>query len=313
MELDQIVQHNEALVDGLQWHWVEAGAGPVVVLLHGIPDSWYCWRYQIPTLAEQFRVIAIDMKGYGRSDKRDGDYSATRIADETIDLLDYLGVSDFRLAGHDWGTIVADRICEAVPDRVVQYVRASISVHRYDVRNSLHHIRYHRDPGEAALLMGNASAFVRVWYESSCASHTLPSAEELDHIAAEFSYPGTGEAVARYFRDANRVAPMDFSKLTMPVLYVHGEHDPRQPLEYVRGMENHIPGLEAVLVLDCGHFVAKERPLEMAQAMTWFFNSMLASGVRLFERSRAHGFLTRPEKPLDLGEWAFSGRVDSQE
>ena len=75
----------------------------------------------------------------------------------------------------------------------------------------------------------------------------------------------------------------------MPVLYVHGEHDPRQPVDYCRGMEDHIPGLEAILVLDSGHFVTRERPQEMTDAMMWFYHSMLGSGLPLFERSRHRG------------------------
>ena len=63
-------------------------------------------------------------------------------------------------------------------------------------------------------------------------------------------------------------------------------------------MEDHLPGLEAVLVLEAGHFVKRERPLEMTQALMWFFNSMLASGLPLFDRSRHYGLPTKPTKPL---------------
>jgi len=61
--------HRTESVDGLAWHWVEAGDGDPVVLLHGIPESWQCWKHQIPTLATQFTVYAFDLKGYGLSDK----------------------------------------------------------------------------------------------------------------------------------------------------------------------------------------------------------------------------------------------------
>ena len=67
--------HHEIRAGDLNWHWVEMGNGDPLVLLHGIPESWYCWRYQFAPLAEQFRVIAPDLKGYGRSAKRDGDYT----------------------------------------------------------------------------------------------------------------------------------------------------------------------------------------------------------------------------------------------
>ena len=66
-------------------------------------------------------------------------------------------------------------------------------------------------------------------------------------IIDEFSYPGIAESVPRYFRDTRKSVPVDYSKFTMPILYIHGEHDPRQPIEYARGMEEHLPGLQAIL------------------------------------------------------------------
>lgn len=289
-------KHHTATVKGLDWHWVEMGEGPAVVLLHGIPESWRCWKYQMPVLAKQFRVIAPDMKGYGQSDKKEGDFTGRQVARDTLDLLDEIGVGDFHVAGHDWGVMVADNICHQVPERVTRYVRCSLSLHRYDPRNSLHHHWNGTNPEKATGLMSNADAYVRVWFDTSCKPETRPSEEDLKEIIAEFSHPGVAEAVPRYFRDVRKSEPVDYSRFTMPVLYVHGEHDPRQPIDYARGMEDHVPGLEAVLVLDAGHFVTYERPQELANAMMWFFHSMLAPGLPIFERSRHYGLPTRPVK-----------------
>ena len=107
------------------------------MLLHGIPESWQCWKHQIPALASQFRVLAFDLKGYGQSDKKEGDYTGTNVARELIAVLDSLGIDRFRLAGHDWGAIIGDHVCDHIPDRIQRYMRCSISVHEYDVRNSL--------------------------------------------------------------------------------------------------------------------------------------------------------------------------------
>lgn len=301
-------RHRTDTVEGLHWHWVEMGEGEPVVLLHGIPESWECWKAQIPMLADQFRVIALDLKGYGQSDKADGDYSGLSLAREILALLDAIDVGSFRLAGHDWGTFVADNICHVAGERILQYVRSCLSLHVYDPRNSLHHQWISRNPGAAAELMSRPEAYVRVWFESACKPELCPSTDVLSGIAAEFSYEGVATAVPRYFRDLRNAVPIDYSRFSMPVLYIHGEHDPRQPIEYVRGMEQHVPGLEAVLVLDSGHFVTRERPLETAQAMTWFFNAMLAPGLPLFERSRAYGLPTRPVgEPESWGLNAFAG------
>ena len=152
--------------------------------------------------------------------------------------------------------------------------------------------------------MRKAGAYVRVWMESSCKPELLPPKEELESIVTEFAHEGVAEAVPRYFRDIKKNTPVDYSKFTMPVLYVHGEHDPRQPVEYCHGMEEHLPGLEAVLLLDSGHFVTRERPVEMTNALMWFFNSMLGSAVPLFERSKHYGLPTRPV--LSKGAWGVN-------
>lgn len=291
--------HKTAAVNGVDWHWVETGDGFPVVLLHGIPESWLCWKQQMTLLSKQFRVIALDMKGYGRSDKKEGDFSASTVAAQILELLDTLGVDTFHLAGHDWGVMVADNICNQVPERVERYVRCCLSLHTYDARNSLHHQWNAQNPEKATGLMRKADAYVRVWFETSCKAETMPSEEKLQEIIGEFSYPGVAEAVPRYFRDIQKSEPVDYSKFTMPVLYIHGEHDPRQPIDYARGMEEHLPGLEAILVLDCGHFVTVERPDEVANAMMWFFHSMLAPGLPLFDRSRHYGLPTRPVRDVE--------------
>ena len=289
--------HRFETAEGVRWHWAEMGDGDPVVLLHGIPESWTCWKHQMPTLATQFRVLAFDLKGYGRSEKADGDYTGNGVARELLACLDKIGIERFRLAGHDWGTIVSDHIVNQAPDRVERYLRCCLSLHAYDARNSLHHQWNGENPQAATRLMRKAQAYVRVWMESSCKEDLVPGDAELAEIAAEFAHEGVAEAVPRYFRDIRNSRPVDYSKFTMPVVYVHGEHDPRQPIEYCRGMEDHVPGLEAILVLDSGHFVTRERPEQMTRAMMWFFNSMLGAGVSLFDRSRHHGLPTRPVKP----------------
>lgn len=286
--------HHITEVDGLKWHWVEEGTGPTVVLLHGIPESWRCWQHQLAALSKAFRIIAPDMKGYGQSGKPQGNYAGSVVAAETLAFLDSIGVENFHLAGHDWGVVIADNIINIAPHRVERYVRCCLSLHNYDARNSLHHQWNGINPEKASELMRNADAYVRVWFDTSCKPERRPNEDEIKEIVKEFSYPGISDVVPLYFSHIRQSDPVDYSKFTMPVLYIHGEHDPRQPIEYARGMEDHIPGLEAVLVLDAGHFVTWERPDDVSNAMNWFFHSMLASGLPIFERTRHYGLPTRP-------------------
>ena len=139
MSSDFKFKHHYKTVKGIKWYWVEAGEGGPVVLLHGIPESWKCWKHQIPKLTTQFKVLAIDLKGYGQSDKSERDYSMNKVTSQVIDLLDMIGVINFRLARHDCGVAISDNIVNQISHRVELYVWSCLSLHNYDSRNSLHH------------------------------------------------------------------------------------------------------------------------------------------------------------------------------
>lgn len=93
----------------LRWHYVEAGEGEPAVFLHGIPESWYGWHLQIADFARTHRVIAVDLKGYGQSDKGTGD--------------DEIGLDTFNLVAHDRGSVQADYLIASHPGRVLRYAR----------------------------------------------------------------------------------------------------------------------------------------------------------------------------------------------
>src|SRR5215207_9418070 len=102
--------HRWVDVQGLRLHGVEAGAGPLVVLLHGFPEFWYAWRHQIPALADAgYRVVAPDLRGYNLSDKPAGiqAYAIERMTRDVARLIRACGAERAALVGHDWGGIVA--------------------------------------------------------------------------------------------------------------------------------------------------------------------------------------------------------------
>ena len=93
-------------------HLVEAGSGPLVLLVHGFPESWYSWRYQLPSLAAAgYRAVAVDVRGYGRS-SRPADVAAYRMTElvaDAVAVVQALGESTAVIVGHDWGAVaVAD-------------------------------------------------------------------------------------------------------------------------------------------------------------------------------------------------------------
>ncbi|MFZ4617420.1 MAG: alpha/beta fold hydrolase, partial [Rectinemataceae bacterium] len=123
--VDAKYTHRYLEAGGVRWHYVEAGnpSGPVVLMLHGLPESWYSWRKVLPLLDPSYRYILPDMKGYGRSTSADMDYNWHHVGDQTLALLDALGVEKCFIVGHDWGTLISSVIVVDHPDRFLGYVR----------------------------------------------------------------------------------------------------------------------------------------------------------------------------------------------
>jgi pimeloyl-ACP methyl ester carboxylesterase len=256
------------------------GQGQPVVLLHGIPESWYCWRYQFEPFAEYFRVIAPDLKGYGQSDKSDGDYSVDNCGREFLVLFDDIGLDRFYLAGHDWGGGIGKEIAAAAPDRVIKYCHMSTPTLRYDTKMAPHHLEYARNPAAAVEKFRDAKGYIRWWWETggSLKGVAALSDEEYSRMIEELERPGVPEAISRYFRDAFKArAPREdgfkSKSLTMPVRFIYPDQDPRQPLDYVReGLEEAVPGFESFIVVEnSGHFSMQEQPEKVTKAMLEFF------------------------------------------
>jgi pimeloyl-ACP methyl ester carboxylesterase len=106
-------------VSGTRIHWMEAGEGPLVLLVHGFPESWYSWRHQIPAIAAAgYRVVAIDVRGYGRSSKPLAieDYRMVRLVADNVGLVSALGAETATIIGHDWGAPIAWNSAMMRPD-----------------------------------------------------------------------------------------------------------------------------------------------------------------------------------------------------
>jgi haloacetate dehalogenase len=110
------LQHNTVMVNGIKLHYVEQGSGPAVVFLHGFPESWYAWRHQFPALAERFRVIAPDLRGYGASQKPTSGYDKKTMATDIRELMVHLGVERAAIIGHDRGARVGLRFAKEFPE-----------------------------------------------------------------------------------------------------------------------------------------------------------------------------------------------------
>jgi pimeloyl-ACP methyl ester carboxylesterase len=123
------IRHRFVATNGIKLHIVEAGTGPLVLMCHGFPESWYSWRHQLIVLAEAgFRAVAPDMRGYGQSDKPEAvdQYTLLHLVGDMIGLLDALEARQAVIAGHDWGAPVAWHSALLRPDRFRAVIGLSV-------------------------------------------------------------------------------------------------------------------------------------------------------------------------------------------
>jgi pimeloyl-ACP methyl ester carboxylesterase len=114
------IRHRVVETNGIRMHIAEAGEGPLVVLCHGFPESWYSWRHQLAALAQAgFHAVAPDQRGYGQTDRPDAidQYSLLHLVGDIVGLLDALGAPTAVIVGHDWGAPVAWHAALLRPDR----------------------------------------------------------------------------------------------------------------------------------------------------------------------------------------------------
>ncbi|QDE95849.1 alpha/beta fold hydrolase [Myxococcus xanthus] len=123
------ITHRTVKTNGINLHIAEAGSGPLVLLLHGWPESWYSWRHQLPALAAAgYHVVAPDVRGYGQSDKPEAieAYSMKQLVGDAVGLLDALGEKTAIVIGHDWGSAIAWSCAALHPDRFRAVVGMSV-------------------------------------------------------------------------------------------------------------------------------------------------------------------------------------------
>src|SRR5262249_48210289 len=119
--LETLWEHHYAEVNGVRFHYVVAGIGPLVILLHGFPEFWYSWRHQIPFLAQRgFRVLVPDLRGYNESDKPKGiaNYRLELLVADVVGLIEHAGARSAVVVGHDWGGVLAWEVALRCPERV---------------------------------------------------------------------------------------------------------------------------------------------------------------------------------------------------
>lgn len=276
--VESAINSRTAAVEGLKLHYLTAGHGPAVILLHGYTQTSRMWRPIIPLLAEKFTVIAPDLPGIGDSEIPADGLDMKTAAIRIHALAKSLGLEKARVAGHDIGLMVAYAYAAQFPSEVEKLVVMDAFLPGVagweNVYNNpgIWHFRFN-GPTPEALVRGRERTYFEHYWNDFAAdkAHSISEADRVAYTTA-YARPGRMRAGWAYFvsfqRAAKDFAELSQTKLTMPVLAIGGEKANGELL----GQQMKIVASNATMVVlkNSGHWVLEEKPQETTDALMKF-------------------------------------------
>ncbi len=282
--MNAALTHHTATVNGIEMHYVEAGEGAPVILLHGFPETWYAWRHQIPVLAEHFRVIVPDLRGYGASEKPSTGYDKKSMARDILELLRHLGIKRAPLIGHDRGARVATRFAKDYPhalERLVvmdniptltifEKMNATVArSHWFFLFNNVHDL-------PEALITGREEVWLRFIFSSWCYNPELLTREDIATYVEAYSQPGALTGAFNDYRAAETDVEQDKhdrgKKIDCPTLVLWGEDfaGGGKMWNFREVWHHHANHPEFLSIPQCGHLPHEEQPKMVNDALLRF-------------------------------------------
>jgi pimeloyl-ACP methyl ester carboxylesterase len=259
--------------------YVEEGSGPTVVLLHGFASAIEAWDTVRPELSKRFHTVALDLKGFGWSERPPGDYSPQAQAEMAWELLDRLGVKDAALVAHSWGSSVALAMALQRPEQVRRVALYGAWVYEAQLPSFF---LWAREPGmgealfEAFYEQRVEDRVKRGFYDSKYVTEKL-----LANIHASLERPGTKAAALAATRgQAFAALEKRYPEVKAPVLLLWGEHDGVSHPAFAKRLDAELPQSTLRLYPRCGHF-----PMLEAAAAS-LFDLLVFLDEDLFTRGR---------------------------
>lgn len=272
----------------LRIHYLRAGDGPPLVLLHGWPQTSHCWRHLIPELARTHTVIAPDLRGYGKTDKPTSGYDKRSMATDISALIEQLGFASAQVVGHDRGARVAHRWGLDRPDQVERLALLDIAPSREmwrrmdtEIGSAYWHWLFHLQPDLPERLAGaDVAGYIGYFLERwTFNRHGLDPAA-IDEYVRAFSAPG---ALRAGFDDYRAAFPTDAEhddadaeagrRLSMPVLALWGSAGLPARLPMLDIWREYADDVRGSAIERCGHFLPEERPQEVLAHLRDFLGS----------------------------------------
>jgi len=247
--------------NGVKIHYVTAGSGPLVVMVHGFPDFWYTWRHQMEALAGQYQVAAIDLRGYNLSDKPAGEenYAMPLLIGDVAAVIRHLGREKAIVVGHDWGGAISWQFAFHMPQMVERLVilnlphpnglSRELANNPAQQKNSAYARRFQAPDSHKSLTAEGLAG----WVKDPAAKAKYIEAFQRSDFNAMMSYYRRNYPREPY---EARVSPQ---RVKVPVLMIHGLNDTALLAPALNNTWEWLDGdLTLVTIPGAGHFVQQD-------------------------------------------------------
>jgi epoxide hydrolase 4 len=286
--LKETWKHDFITTNGIKLHYVTQGEGKLMLMLHGFPEFWYSWRHLIPEFAKNYRVVALDLRGYNESDKPQElkAYSMAELLKDIKGVIKGLGYQNCILVGHDWGGAIAWNFAYTYPKLVERLIVLNMP-HPNKFSEALRspqqllrssYVFFFQLPFIPELLLqandyqAISSVFINMAIDKN--AFTQNDLEAYKDAAAK---RGALTAMLNYYRQGFYSFFSDRQKkwrqLKIPTLMIWGENDSALGKELTYGMQDYVNNLTLKYIPNCSHWVQQEQP----QLITQYIYEFLAS------------------------------------
>jgi pimeloyl-ACP methyl ester carboxylesterase len=286
---DSSWQHQFIEANRIRLHYVTQGEGELVLLLHGFPEFWYSWRYQIPALAKHFKVVVPDLRGYNDSEKPETGYDLDTLSTDIQSLIERLGYQSAHVVGHDWGGAIAWRLAQKCPnfiDRLAllsaphpqRFARELLS-NLDQIRRSWYVLAFQVPNLPEWVIQLNLREFVRNMFQEQAVRKGAFTQEMIQKYQAALQKPGALGAAVNYYRQLFALGNwMDWVRspdpISVPTLVLWGDEDSILSPKLMDGIEHWISApFQFKLIPHCGHWIQQEAPQTVNRELIQFLRS----------------------------------------
>jgi epoxide hydrolase 4 len=290
-------QHQFLQTNRIRLHCVTQGEGPLVLLLHGFPEFWYSWRFQIPALSRYFKVVVPDLRGYNDSDKPSNGYDIDTLSADIVGLIEALGYQRAHIVGHDCGGLIAWHLAQKFPQ----------CVDRLAILNAPHPHRLFRDLTSNLeqvlqswyifalqvpalpefLIQQNLKGILQDWFQRHSIRKAAFSSDTLQVYLSALQKNGALTSALNAYRQL--LSPQSWwmnvmgtpRLITAPTLVLWGQEDKILSPKLAQGLERLISApLSLKLLPECGHWTQQEVPQTVNRELLEFLRQPLSPKLR---------------------------------